>query len=124
MLVREFISFERGANPKKVLGIGDNIIVYRQLILEELEKLRKKYKIELEVEILIDKKDIFQACIEIHRYYHQYVYSLLYDTDALDFYVLKQDMRTTSGYYPDKHVSTLEEAIKIIDGWIKKDLAK
>ena len=116
MLVKESISFERGGNPKKILGIGDEHNLYRKTILRALKEIIDSEKLNTKIEIEENTKTCFRAAIDLPNdkvgYYIQYTKDC-FDVGRVDF----EEWDVIVDYE-----DTIEGSINRIKDWLKQDI--
>jgi hypothetical protein len=64
MIVKESISFQRGKNPKEVLGIGYDHIMHVNDILDVLNCVMTKFNVKSKIEIITQNEKEFVAGFE------------------------------------------------------------
>ena len=114
MLVKESISFQRGADPKDTLGIGEKHLLYKPSLIEISEKLLKKYK-----DFLAEYSHIY----ENPRYFEVAFYDvpknnsyyLGYDTYAFIFRWYNKTGRDGDEEYYENLKDLEERVIQVLD---------
>ena len=78
MLVKESISFQRGADPKETLGIGEKHLLYRPSLIDLAQKLIKKYNQFLTDDIREIGKEPYLFEVAFNDVYLNNIYYLCY----------------------------------------------
>jgi len=120
-LVKESISFERGVDPKEILGIGDPIFAVS--ISEEMKKLMKEFEGN-KFEIKTNSIDGEVSCFfNINRIVFYMAFSknaiLRFSVGYFGWYHAVFSKKSSKYLNQSKQCSSVEEAVKILKTYLK-----
>jgi hypothetical protein len=124
MGLKESISFERGGDPKSILGIGYDNIMHKKEILDALEYLIQKHNLKKsEIKIEQENDDVFQAQFSI-----EYKSKRVGDNYTM-FYIsyTSEKHEFMCGYYGEyvedwDYYNTIQGCIRNLDARITYDI--
>jgi hypothetical protein len=111
-IVKESISFERGGDPKNILGIGEKARYYKDSILGELNKIKEENNIKRPIDYNFNKEvDNFWARLSCNN--GVYEYWIIYNRKK-DIFIVVFDDKSPDGELFRIQYQTLEECIDFI----------